>query len=67
MEPISMKAARVNADMTQSDMALKMGVSNKTIMNWETGKIIPKPAQFKMYCDIVGRPEDDILLPINRT
>lgn len=67
MEPITMKAARVNADLTQADVAGKMCVSNKTVMNWETGKVIPKPAQFKMYCDIVGRPEDDILLPTNET
>lgn len=67
MEPISMKAARVNADLTQAEIAGIMGVSNKTIINWETGKVIPKPAQFKMYCDIVGRPEGDIILPQNRT
>jgi len=67
MEPITMKAARVNACLTQADIARKMGISNKTVMNWETGKVIPKPAQFKMFCDIVGRPEDDILLSGNAT
>jgi len=67
MEPISMKAARVNAELTQAEIAGIMGVSNKTIINWETGKVVPKPAQFKMYCDIVGRPEDDILLPKDET
>lgn len=60
---ISMAAARVNAKLTQEEVAAKMQVSKQTIVNWETGRVIPKPAQFKMYCDIVSAPEDIIFLP----
>lgn len=60
---ISMAAARVNARLTQEDVAKRMGVSNKTIVNWENGKIIPKTAQFNMYCEVVGMSPDYILLP----
>lgn len=60
---ISMAAARVNAKMTQEEVASEMHVTKQTIINWETGKIIPKPAQFKMYCIIVNAPEDAISLP----
>lgn len=60
---ISMAAARVNAKMTQDDVAKEMHVTKQTIVNWETGKVIPKPAQFKMFCLVVNAPEDFIFLP----
>lgn len=60
---ITLAAARVNAGMTQSDVASKMKVSKQTIINWESGKIEMKPAQFKMFCFVVNAPEDAIILP----
>ncbi len=60
---ISMAAARVNAGMTQEDVAKAMEISKATIINWEKGRVIPKPAQFKMYCEVVGIDEDLISLP----
>lgn len=60
---ISMAAARVNAKMTQEEVATAMSVSKVTIVNWENGRVIPKPAQFKMYCDVVHAPEDIISMP----
>lgn len=60
---ISMASARVNANLTQDEVAHIMGVSKQTIVNWEKGRVIPKPAQFKMYCEVVGMSEDYILLP----
>lgn len=35
---ISLKAARVNAEMTQEEVANLMGKNKQTIVNWETGK-----------------------------
>ena len=60
---ISMAAARVNAGMTQNDVAREMHVSKQTIVNWENGKIIPNFAQFSMFCRIVKAPEDLIFVP----
>lgn len=60
---ISMAAARVNAGLTQTEIAAKMQVSKQTIVNWENGRVIPKPAQFKMFCEICDAPKDAILLP----
>lgn len=34
---ISLAAARVNAGMTQEEVAKKMGISKQTIINWEKG------------------------------
>ena len=60
---ITLAAARVNASMTQEDVAREMKVSKQTIVNWENGKVEMKPAQFKMYCFVVKAPEDIISLP----
>ncbi len=65
---ISLAAARVNAGLTQADVAKKLGVSRQTIINWELGKIaslgIP---EMKMLSDIYGIPQDNIFLPVNST
>lgn len=60
---ISLAAARVNAGLTQQDVASMMKVSKNTIVNWENGKVEMKPAQFKMYYSVVGAPENIVNLP----
>jgi len=60
---ITMAAARVNAGFTQRQIAAKMQVSTATIINWEHGKVIPKPAQLKMFCDLCGISVEHIFLP----
>jgi DNA-binding XRE family transcriptional regulator len=60
---ISLAVARVNAGMTQSEAAKKMHVTKQTIVNWEKNKIVPKPAQFYMLCEIYNAPRDSIFLP----
>ncbi len=60
---ISLAAARVNAKLTQEEVARIMHVSKNTVNNWENGKTEMKPAQFKMYCAVVKAPEDIIYLP----
>ena len=39
---ISLAAARINAQLTQEDIAKKLGVGKQTIVNWEKGKTQPK-------------------------
>lgn len=60
---ISLAAARVNAQMTQEQVAESMRVSKQTIVNWEKGKISPKPAQLEMMCRLYNVPLDCIFLP----
>lgn len=57
---VSWAAARVNAGMKQSEVAKIMQVSKNTIINWEKGKVIPKPAEFEMMCRIYNVPKDMI-------
>lgn len=59
---ISLAAARVNAKMTQEEVSKIMHVSKATIVNWERGKVIPKPAEAKMMSEIYHMPQDYIFL-----
>lgn len=43
---ITIKAARINSGMKQSDVAKKLNVTSITISNWEVGKTIPNAEQF---------------------
>ena len=60
---ISLAAARVNAEMTQTEVAEKMHVSKQTIVNWEKGKIVPRTAQLQFLCNLYNFPVDNIFLP----
>lgn len=62
---VSMASARVNAELKQDDIAREMGVSKQTIINWEKGRVVPKPAQFQMFCMICKIPKDNVKLPSN--
>lgn len=60
---ISLKAARVNAELTQDDVARLLGVSNKTVLNWEAGKARPTTATLKYLSEIYKMPLENIFLP----
>lgn len=38
MPTISLSAIRVNASLSQTDLATKLDVHRTTVINWETGK-----------------------------
>ena len=62
---ISLAAARVNAGLSQAEVAKTLKVSNKTIVNWENGKAIPSFASLNTLAQIYKIPIDCILLPSN--
>ncbi|MDY3812148.1 helix-turn-helix transcriptional regulator [Eubacterium sp.] len=57
---ISLKAARVNADMTQEEAAKLLNVDKSTIASWENGKTQPKYNQAIKLSEIYGFPYDYI-------
>ncbi len=59
---ISLAAARVNAQMTQDEVAKIMQKSNRTISNWENGKQRIDAANLLMLADIYDIPVDMIKL-----
>lgn len=67
MKGITMKAARVNANLTQEALAEKLGVSRSTVINVENGDTEVKPVYLIAFCHVVGLSVDDIILPTKST
>lgn len=59
---ISLKAARVNANITQKESAERLGINRNTISNWEIGKSTPRADQMQELCSLYGVTSDDIFL-----
>lgn len=64
---ISLAAARVNAKLTQEEVANKMKIGKRTIINWEKGATTPSFADLGMLSEIYGIPIDNIFLPEKST
>lgn len=63
---VTLKAARVNADLTQAQFAKKVGVGEKTVQNWESGASSPRADKMPCICKVLGcQIEDIIFLPKN--
>ena len=60
---ISLAAARVNAGLTQSDLAQILKVGKQTIVSWEKGKSEPKMSQSRQLSELYNMPLDNIFLP----
>ena len=61
MLKITLAAARVNAGLTQSQVAKELKVSNKTVNNWGNGKAIPKADKIDAICELYRVPYDNII------
>lgn len=62
---LSLKAARVNANLQQKDVAKALGVSNKTISAWENGETAPRIDQFNALCAMYCVPVDAVFFSKN--
>lgn len=63
MPRISLEAARVNAGLTQKELAEELGISNVTVVNWEKGVTEPTLSQLRKICQLSGIPMDFIYVP----
>ena len=52
---------RKDKDMTQTELAEKLGVTDKSIGNWENGRNMPDLSLFKPLCDELGITINDLL------
>ena len=52
---------RKNKKLTQADLAEKLGVTDKSIGNWENGRNMPDLSLFKPLCDELGITINDLL------
>lgn len=60
---ISMAAARMNAGLTQKNLATACNVSETTIINWEKGKTYPSIKHLPMLEKAYGIPLDYVKIP----
>lgn len=57
---ITLKAARVNCGMTQTEAAKLIKVNPATLSKWEKGITFPKADQAARLCALYGVTIDDI-------
>ena len=63
---ITLKAARVNKNLTQSQAAYRLGVSEATLRNYEFGRSFPDALVLKKIEELYGVGYDDLIfLPEN--
>lgn len=60
MAKMTLRAARVNAGLSRGKAAVKIGVSESTIKNWEIGKSSPTVDMVPRICSAYGVTYDDI-------
>lgn len=58
---ITLKAARVNAGLSQKQVADNLGLSNKTICSWENGDTFPDAIYIDKLCKLYNVSYDDII------
>lgn len=63
---ITLKAARINRNLSQKDAAKALNVSNKTLCSWENGLSVPKADKIDAICELYEVPYDNLIfLPSN--
>lgn len=63
MPRISLEAARINARLTQRQLAEALEISVGTVVNWENGKSEPSLSQLRKISELSGIPMDFIFVP----
>lgn len=53
---ITLKAARVNAGITQEQVVAETGISRSTLHRWENGKGSPRLPDLQRLCELYGVP-----------
>lgn len=60
MAKFTLKSLRVNAGLTQEQLAEEFNVTVNTIRNWEAMRSFPSAPQCQMICNYYGVPFDMI-------
>ena len=59
-EKLKAKAARIQAGLTQEELADRIGKSAATLVAWENGKISPRIDDATKYAEAIGFRLEDI-------
>ena len=63
MPKIPLRAARVNANLTQVEAAKAMGKTKQTIVNWESGASSIKYTDLLKLSELYQIPIENLLIP----
>ena len=67
IEKVTLPVARKIANLTQKQLALVVGVSESTVINWEKGRSEPTVSQAKTIGEVTGIPYDSIIFLTQNT
>lgn len=59
---MTLKAARVNAGLTQQQVLAQTGFARSTLTRWEHGDTVPREKDLQMLCALYGVRKDQIKL-----
>lgn len=57
---VSMRAARINAGLTQEEASKLLDISEVTLRNWESGRSAPRANKLSDICRVYRCAIDDI-------
>jgi transcriptional regulator with XRE-family HTH domain len=57
---VTLKAARVNAGLSQAEASERIGISKTTLSKYESGETSPTVQTLKIICDVYSVPTDAI-------
>lgn len=60
---LKLSALRVNAGLTQEEVAEKMHISKATLGKWENYKTFPTSVQLRQLCSLYNCTLNDIFIP----
>lgn len=60
---MSPREARIAAGLSQEALAKRLGVSQRTVSTWETGRVALTVRRAKRVADILGVPMDQVDWP----
>lgn len=58
---VTLKAARVNANLSQVKAAKALGISESTLAKWENGDTCPRADRMQDICDLYNCGMDDVV------
>ena len=64
---LRLSALRVNAGLTQEEVAEKLHINKATLGKWENYKTFPDAVQLNELCSLYHCTMDDIFIPVKRS
>lgn len=59
---MAIRTLRTNLNLTQTELAERVGVSVNTVSTWETGKVFPPKDRIKHICKALGIPTSYLMV-----